>query len=58
MKEAILSVSKDAGVEVSIIDSPIPKPGPDEVQIKVVAVAMNPKDWFVSRSSRLILARL
>ncbi|KKY20816.1 putative alcohol dehydrogenase-like protein [Phaeomoniella chlamydospora] len=45
MKEAILSVSKDAAVDVSIIDSPIPKPGPDEVQIKVAAVAMNPKDW-------------
>jgi NADPH:quinone reductase-like Zn-dependent oxidoreductase len=57
MKEVILSVSKDAGVEVSIIDSLIPKPGPNEVQIKVVAVAMNPKYWFVSRSSRLVLAR-
>lgn len=47
MKEAILSVSEDTGNEVNIIDSPIPKPGPNEVQIKVVAVAMNPKDWFV-----------
>ena len=57
MKEAILLVSKDTGVEVNIIDSPIPKPGLDEVQIKVVAVAMNPKDWFVSRDSRLILVK-
>jgi NADPH2:quinone reductase len=56
MKEAVLSVSKDASIYVKIIDSPIPIPGPDEVCIKVVAVAMNPKDWFVSRISRHMIA--
>ncbi|UZP38486.1 hypothetical protein NXS19_006302 [Fusarium pseudograminearum] len=41
MKEAI--VQKDASVE--IIDSPIPKPGPGQVLIKVVVAGTNPKDW-------------
>ncbi|KAF9776444.1 hypothetical protein IL306_005366 [Fusarium sp. DS 682] len=41
MKEAI--VKKDISVE--IIDSPIPKPGPGEVLIRVIIAGTNPKDW-------------
>ncbi|KAM0304850.1 hypothetical protein ACHAPM_002967 [Fusarium culmorum] len=41
MKEGI--VKKDASVEV--IDSPIPKPGPGQVLIKVIVAGTNPKDW-------------
>lgn len=42
MKEAI--VKKDLTVE--IIDSEIPKPGHDQVLIKVVVSGCNPKDWY------------
>ncbi|KAI9369628.1 chaperonin 10-like protein [Aspergillus egyptiacus] len=41
MKEGI--VKKDASVD--IIDSPIPKPGPGHVLIKVIVAGTNPKDW-------------
>lgn len=41
MKEAIVH----EGPKVEIIDSPIPKPGPDEVLIKVIVSGTNPKDW-------------
>lgn len=41
MKEAIVS----AGPKVEIIDSPIPKPEPDQVVIQVVVSGSNPKDW-------------
>ncbi|KAF4456350.1 NADPH2:quinone reductase [Fusarium austroafricanum] len=43
MKEAI--VKKDTSVE--IVDSPIPKPGPDDVLIKVIIAGTNPKDWKI-----------
>lgn len=43
MKEAIVA----AGPKVQIQDSPIPKPGPSDVVIKVVVSGSNPKDWFV-----------
>ncbi|CVL11613.1 related to quinone reductase [Fusarium proliferatum] len=43
MKEAI--VKKDTSVE--IIDSPIPKPGPGDVLIKVIIAGTNPKDWKI-----------
>lgn len=36
-----------------IRDFDIPTPGEDEVLIKNVAVASNPKDWKVSRSTPL-----
>lgn len=35
------------GPEAKIIDSPIPKPGPNDVLIKVVSAGANPKDWKV-----------
>ncbi|KAI0434921.1 GroES-like protein [Xylaria sp. FL1042] len=41
MKEAVVS----KGPKVQIIDSPIPKPGPEQVIIKVVVSGSNPKDW-------------
>ncbi|KAI1309916.1 GroES-like protein [Xylaria venustula] len=41
MKEAVVS----KGPKVEIIDSPIPKPGPEQVVIKVVVSGSNPKDW-------------
>jgi len=43
MKEA--TVDKDT--KVQIIDSPIPKPGPGDVLIKVEVSGSNPKDWKV-----------
>ena len=42
MKEAIVKPD----VTVAIIDSEIPKPGPDQVLIKVVVSGSNPKDWY------------
>ncbi|ORY70241.1 chaperonin 10-like protein [Pseudomassariella vexata] len=44
MKEAIVA----NGPKVTIQDSPIPEPKPDEVVIKVVVSGSNPKDWKVS----------
>ncbi|KAI1355510.1 GroES-like protein [Xylaria sp. FL0043] len=41
MKEAVVS----KGPKVEIIDSPVPKPGPEQVVIKVVVSGSNPKDW-------------
>ncbi|TRX93807.1 hypothetical protein FHL15_005189 [Xylaria flabelliformis] len=41
MKEALVS----KGPKVEIIDSPIPKPGPNQLVIKVVVSGSNPKDW-------------
>ncbi|EAL85026.1 hypothetical protein KXW29_008054 [Aspergillus fumigatus] len=41
MKEAI--VNKEIKVEIK--DVAVPKPGPDEVLIKVVVAGTNPKDW-------------
>ena len=35
------------GPKVQIVDSPIPKPGPDQLVIKVVVSGSNPKDWKV-----------
>jgi hypothetical protein len=43
MKEAVIS----KGPKVSIIDSPIPKPGPHQLVTKVVYSGSNPKDWKV-----------
>lgn len=48
MKEAIV----DKETSVSIIDSPIPKPGRGEVLIKVVVSGTNPKDWKVPAWTR------
>lgn len=44
MKEAIVK----KGPVVEIIDSPIPKPEPDQVVIKVIFSGSNPKDWKMS----------
>ncbi|KAK4953046.1 hypothetical protein LTR10_008751 [Elasticomyces elasticus] len=41
MKEAVVS----RGPKVQIIDSEIPKPGPNQVVTKVVVSGCNPKDW-------------
>lgn len=41
------SVIVHEGPEAKIIDSPIPKPGPNDVLIKVVSAGANPKDWKV-----------
>lgn len=41
MKEAIVS----PGPSVKVIDAPIPKPGRNDVVIKVVVSGTNPKDW-------------
>jgi len=39
MKEAIIH----PGPRVEIIDSPVPKPGPDQVVTKVIVSGSNPK---------------
>ena len=44
MKEAIVA----KGPKVTIIDSPIPKPGRGQVVTKVVFSGSNPKDWKVA----------
>lgn len=44
MKEALI-FSKNASVQVKLHSVPVPKPGPDELLIKVVASGTNPKDW-------------
>lgn len=49
MKEALVS----AGPKVNIVDSPIPKPGPDQVLIKVIYSGTNPKDWKVPGAPHL-----
>ena len=41
MKEALVS----KGTNVRIVDSPVPKPGEDQVLIKVEVSGSNPKDW-------------
>lgn len=41
MKQAICRL----GPKVEIRDVPVPKPGNDEVQIKVIVSGTNPKDW-------------
>jgi len=43
MKEAIVH----PGPKVTIVDSPIPEPGPDQLVIKVVVSGSNPKDWKI-----------
>ncbi|KAK0252291.1 hypothetical protein B0A54_14090 [Friedmanniomyces endolithicus] len=43
MLEAIVS----SGPKVKIVNSPIPKPGPNQVLVKVAVTAANPKDWKV-----------
>jgi NADPH:quinone reductase-like Zn-dependent oxidoreductase len=43
MKEAI--VQSRSGVDVEIVDSPIPTPEATQVVIKVVVSGTNPKDW-------------
>lgn len=49
MKEAFVT----AGPTVEVKDVPIPEPGPDQIVTKVVVSGSNPKDWYVSNSTRL-----
>lgn len=41
MKEAVVA----KGPQVHIVDSPIPKPGPNQIVTKVIYSGSNPKDW-------------
>jgi NADPH2:quinone reductase len=41
MKELLIS----AGPKVTMIESPVPIPGPGQIVIKVVVCGANPKDW-------------
>ncbi|KAB2573747.1 Protein TOXD [Lasiodiplodia theobromae] len=41
MKQAIVK----QGLNVYIVDSPIPEPNADQIVIKVIASGVNPKDW-------------
>lgn len=41
MKEAVVA----QGPKVTIVDSPIPKPGRNQIVTKVIFSGSNPKDW-------------
>lgn len=41
MKELLIS----AGPKVTMIESPIPVPGPGQIVVKVAVCGANPKDW-------------
>lgn len=41
MKQAIISPN----LSVTVVETPIPSPEPDEVIIKVVTIGINPIDW-------------
>jgi len=41
MKELLIS----AGPKVTMVESPVPIPGPGQIVIKVVVCGANPKDW-------------
>lgn len=45
------------GPSVTIVDSKIPEPGPEQVVIKVVVSGSNPKDWWVTLVSHTHLYR-
>ncbi|UPK97097.1 hypothetical protein LCI18_008032 [Fusarium solani-melongenae] len=49
MKSVI--VRKDTSVE--IVDIEVPKPGPDEVLVKVIIAGSNPKDWKIPKITDL-----
>ena len=38
----------EIGLKGELVDSPMPLPGPNELLIRVVAAAANPKDWKAS----------
>jgi len=40
-----------SGPKVKIVNSHVPKPGPNQVLVKVAVAAANPKDWCVHRVS-------
>jgi NADPH:quinone reductase-like Zn-dependent oxidoreductase len=48
MKEAFVSNPTGDNIVVSIKDSPIPTPNDTQVVIRVVASALNPKDWKIA----------
>ena len=41
MKELLIR----AGPKATLIESPIPRPGPKQVIVKVMVAGANPKDW-------------
>lgn len=44
-QKALLLPAKQGKWELG--ESPIPKPGPDEVLVKIIATALNPVDWKI-----------
>ncbi|KAL4893911.1 chaperonin 10-like protein [Aspergillus ambiguus] len=51
MKEALIA----AGPSVTITDTPIPAPEPDQVLIQVIVSGTNPKDWKVPQWANVTL---
>lgn len=50
-KQLAVVINAEGDVDLKEVD--VPKPGPGEILVKVVAAAQNPGDWFVHSSSLL-----
>lgn len=44
-KQLAVVINAEGGVDLKEVD--VPKPGPGEILVKVVAAAQNPTDWSV-----------
>ncbi|PVH92696.1 GroES-like protein [Periconia macrospinosa] len=51
MKEFFIS----PGLRSEIVNSPVPQPSPDQVLVRVVAAALNPKEWKAAEQLGLVL---
>jgi NADPH:quinone reductase len=47
MKEVLVTGAPNEPLKTTIVDSPIPTPGPNQLVIRNVVVGTNPKDWKI-----------